>query len=364
MSDKILIVGGYGQVGKYVTLELVNVFPKNVIVAGRNLEKANAFAQENDNLFETLKLNIYDKDSFSASIVNVKIAIMCLSPNNNDFAKYCIENGIHYIDISPSNDVAKNIEKFKVEAENNHSTSVLGVGLSPGLSNLLVKKLNQNVTVLEKVNINLMLGLGEAHGQDGIKWLLDNIKSDFTVNNIKIKPFGKCKKAIFNEPLGKRSVYPFNLADQYIVSKTQKIKNVLSYFCYDSKITTVLLSLLKNLGVFGLLKYKTFYNIMLKYFNFMLSFNQKLKLGTDVYSIKIDAIGIKNGKEYFCNVGVIGNNNSLLTGKIIVFVAKELYTKYFSCGIFYLEELFSLDDLNENNIIPKIELNICEENRK
>jgi len=358
MKDKILIIGGYGQVGKYVTLELAKTFPKKVIIAGRNLEKANSFALENNNLFETLKLDIYDKNSFSTLVVNVKVAIMCLSPENNDFVKYCTENGIHYIDISPSIDVAKNIEQFRTDAENNHSTCVLGVGLSPGLSNLLVKKLNQNEIVLDKVNINLMLGLGEPHGQDSTKWVLDNIKADFIVNNIKIKPFGKGKKVIFINPLGKNTVYPFNLADQYIVSKTQKINNVFSYICYDSKIMTFLLSLLKNIGFFYFLKYKTFYNIMFKYFNFVLSLNQKLKLGTDVYSIKIDAIGIKNGKEYFCNAGIIGYNNSLLTGKITAFVASQLFTKNQSHGVFYLEELFSLDDLIENNIISEYELNI------
>ena len=89
MRDKILIVGGYGQVGKYVTLELANIFPKHVIVAGRTLEKANAFAKENNNLFETLKFDIYDKEIFSALMVNIKIVIMCLSPNNNDFSQYC-----------------------------------------------------------------------------------------------------------------------------------------------------------------------------------------------------------------------------------------------------------------------------------
>ncbi|MCL2411312.1 MAG: hypothetical protein FWC97_06680, partial [Treponema sp.] len=142
------------------------------------------------------------------------------------------------------------------------------------------------------------------------------------------------------------------------VSKTQNIKDVLSYFCYDSKITTFLLSFLKHLGIFGLLKFKTFYNIMLKYFNFMLSVNQKLKLGSDVYSIKIDAIGIKNEKEHFYSAGIIGYNNSLLTGKITAFVAEKLYKNNYSSGVFYLEELFSLEDFNENDIIPKIELNV------
>ena len=44
MKDKILIIGGYGQVGKFATLELANAFPKHVIVAGRSLAKANDFA--------------------------------------------------------------------------------------------------------------------------------------------------------------------------------------------------------------------------------------------------------------------------------------------------------------------------------
>ena len=360
MKNKILIVGGYGQVGKYVALELADAFPKKIIVAGRNIEKANAFAKKHNDLFETLKLDIYDIENFAHSIENVKIVIMCLTPQNNNFAKYCIENGIHYIDLSPSYDVTKNIEQLRAEAENNHSTCVLGVGLAPGLSNLLVKKLKQNMPELQKVDINIMLGVGEAHGKDGIKWLLDNIQSNYVVNNRKIKSFIKGKKTVFVEPLGKRSVYPFNFADQFIVSQTLQIENVLSYFCYDSKLTTFLVSFLKQIGLFGLLKYKSAYNIVFKCFNAILSINQKLKLGSDVYSIKIDATGIKDGKEHLCHAGVIGYNNSLLTGKIIVFVAKQLFTKNLSRGVFYLEELFSLDDLNEYGIIPEIELtNIC-----
>ena len=92
----------------------------------------------------------------------------------------------------------------------------------------------------------------------------------------------------------------------------------------------------------------------------MLFFNQKLKISTDVYSLKIDAIGVKDGKKHFYNAGVIGYNNSLLTGRITAFVAKQLYTKNYSHGVFYIEELFSLDDLIEESIIAKIEMNVLE----
>ncbi len=76
LKDKILVVGGYGQVGRYVTLELITTFPKKIIVAGRNLEKANSFAREYNNLFETQKIDIYDLENITEATKNVKVVVM------------------------------------------------------------------------------------------------------------------------------------------------------------------------------------------------------------------------------------------------------------------------------------------------
>ncbi len=252
------------------------------------------------------------------------------------------------------------IEQFKDGFENKQSTCILGVGLAPGLTNLLVKKLKGEVDILQNVDIFLMLGLGEAHGKDGVNWLLDNIQEDFSVNNQKIKPFVKSKETIFIQHLGKRKAYPFNLADQFIIPKTLQVENVSSYMCYDAKITTLYLSILKRVGIFSLLKFRIIYNVFSKIFNSTLPIVRKLKLGTDIYSIKIDAVGLKAKNKRFCHTGVIGNNNSLLTGKIASFVTKQLYTKNLPSGIFYMEELFSLDDLKNDNICFEIETSIKE----
>lgn len=355
-KNKILIIGGYGQVGRYVTLDLVAVFPNEVIVAGRNLEKADAFAQEHNNLFGTQKIDIYDVSNFKEATKNVKVVVMCMMPKNNDFTKFCIENEIHYVDISPSDNVMGKIEQFKGYFENKQVACVLGVGLAPGLSNLLVKKLQSEVDILQSVDMFLMLGLGEAHGADGVNWLLDNIRNSFPVNNQKIKPFVNGKKTIFIQHLGKRKAYPFNIADQFIVSKTLQIENAASYLCFDSKTATRLLSTLKHMGVFNLLKFKAVQNIFANIFNSLLPIIQKSRFGTDIYSIKIDAIGLKNNNKYKCSIGTIGYDNSLLTAQITAFVAKQLYTKNLPSGIFYLEELFSLDDLNNAGICPEIEI--------
>lgn len=41
MKDKILIIGGYGSVGSIISEKLCALYPVNVIIAGRNIEKAN-----------------------------------------------------------------------------------------------------------------------------------------------------------------------------------------------------------------------------------------------------------------------------------------------------------------------------------
>lgn len=360
MSEKILIVGGYGQVGRYVTSELIKTFSNKVVVAGRSLEKANSFLQEHGGSFEILKLDIYDFDRRAEALKNIKVVVMCLSPKNNDFAEHCIKNGVHYIDISPSNDIAQNLKTFSHGNENISSTCVLGVGLAPGLSNLLVKELSQSVDVLQNVNISLLLGLGEEHGKDGVKWLLDNINENFFLNingsKVSIKPFIGKHKTDFIEPLGKRTAYRFNLADQFIVPQTLRIENVSSYFCYDSKAITAYVSILKRIGIFGLLKFKITYRFIEKIFSAILPIIRKTKIGTDIYSIQVDAVGAKNGKEVSCRISAIGNNNSLLTGQIAAFSAMKLFTDNYPHRVFYFEELFSLEDIDNFGICPKIEM--------
>ena len=86
----------------------------------------------------------------------------------------------------------------------------------------------------------------------------------------------------------------------------------------------------------------------------VLSVTQKLKIGTDIYGIQVDAEGIKNGQKAQFHIGTMGNNNSLLTGQIAAFAATKLFTENYPAGVFYLEELFSLSDLNDFGIKPEI----------
>ncbi len=351
-KDKILVIGGYGQVGQHVCIELMKIFPGRVFAGGRNIQKAISFSNKTDGRVRPFKIDIYDKGSFYETLSNITLVIMCLTPHENDFALYCINNKINYIDISPSNKIPSEIELFKDRAINIETVCVLGVGLSPGLSNLMVKKGKSYFDEIKTVDLFLLLGLGERHGIDGIKWVLDNINKEFSLkrfNTIEvIKTFKNKKKTKFPKKLKIRTAYSFDLADQHSIPITLGLNNVSSYFCYDSVFVTKELVFLKKIGLFKILKYKFFYNLFARIFNLILLIINKFRLSSDIYSIKVDIEGIKDNRYVKHQSSIIGYNNSLVTGKVATFVANQIYNGDLKNGIYYLEEVLDFDIFYEH----------------
>lgn len=344
MKNKILVVGGYGQVGKHVCKYLAEQFPDKVIVGGRNIARAEKLIQSIEGGLLTRKVDIYDSSTFKDIMEDVLVVVMCLSPANTDFAEYCIKNGIHYIDISPTSNNISALEELSEVARQSNSTCVLGVGLLPGLSNLMVKEAGQELNKINSVKIFLMLGVGEKHGADGVKWLLDNINNIYTIKQngklVQKKSFGEKAQTTFPHRLKKKAAYTFDLADQHSIPKTLNVDSVTSYLTYDSRFITSEVVVLKRLGVFKLLRFRWGYSFFLKVFSGLLNIIIKLKLSSDIYSIKIDIEGEKDQNVVTYESSILGYNNSILTGTVAAIVAEELYMDNSNSGVYYFEQLF------------------------
>ena len=78
MRDKILIIGGYGAVGRTIALTLANELPGKVIVAGRSFEKATALAQESDGKIRPLRFDLMAEDTMPDVLENVAVVVVCL----------------------------------------------------------------------------------------------------------------------------------------------------------------------------------------------------------------------------------------------------------------------------------------------
>jgi len=340
MKQDILIVGGYGAVGRHVVMELVKTCPEKIIIAGRDLNKANAFVQKTGYSLRTMQVDINKTEQPKEKFKAVHTVLICVEAKDTKFVEACIDNGVNYVDISASNKILTPTKWLEEKAIKNKVACILGVGIAPGLSTLLAKKVADKMEIVNTIDFTLMLGLGEQHGIDGVRWFLENLKTDFEVDGVLIQPFITKHQAHFSKPLGIRCAYSFNLADGQIMSETLNTP-VNTYYCYDSTFMTGLLHLLKKWRLLDILKKPKIFNLFLNIFSSdKLSKNAKL---SDTIGLHVAATGLNEGEEVTYYGNIIGDNSSTLTAKVVVHAALRLIQNSYPAGVHYLSEVTNLD---------------------
>lgn len=165
MNGYILVVGSYGAVGRVVATRLAERYPGQVIAAGRNYEKANDLSIASQGKILPQTLNILTAHENPAILDDVALVIMCLDLPDTRFVEMCLQNGIDYIDVSASYAFLVQVEALHEVAQVAGGTAVLSVGISPGLTNLLGRYAKSQYDDLQQLDIHVLLGLGEAHGE-------------------------------------------------------------------------------------------------------------------------------------------------------------------------------------------------------
>ncbi len=335
-NEMILIVGGYGKVGQVISETLCKLFENRVIVAGRNYQKAKEFAEKLDNLVAPME---FDIDFFSKNdnrFDDIKLVVTCIDQNNTKFVEWCFEKGIDYIDVTASYEFLSKVEALNDKARKSGTTAILSVGLAPGITNLLAKVCKLRGSNIQFLDIFIMLGMGETHGDEAIRWMLDNINSDFSVidkNQIKrVGSFKGKKRTIFPNETQERTAYRFNFSDQHVIPKTLQISSVSTYICLDSVGITWVLYLFRKIGLSNLLKIKAVKEAFLKLL-------KTFSYGSEEFAVMVSA-GIDYEKSYVYEVSVLGTGEARMTGLVAAKVAARLFTSPILSGVFHIEELF------------------------
>ncbi|SMF88733.1 Saccharopine dehydrogenase, NADP-dependent [Paenibacillus uliginis N3/975] len=343
MKDKIVVIGGYGQVGQVICSSLGDLFPGKVYAAGRSFDKAARFAATTGNKVIPIQLDAHDINAVDL-LEEGTIVVMCLDQDNTNFVERCLQKKIHYIDISASHDFLSKVRSIEKHMTSLESTSVLSVGLAPGLTNMLVKQCVNRMDQVHSADIFIMLGLGEQHGHAAIEWMVDNIASSFSVVengvNKQVRSLEEGKTTDFPGKFGRRTAYRFNFSDQHVLPETLGISSVSTRICFDSSWITRLIALMKKLGVYRSLQYPAVRRSMIN----LLS---KFHLGTEVYAAKVSANGINNAQSVCYECSIHGQSESFITGKTAAFIAKKMYLQDYRPGIFHTEELFEPMELFE-----------------
>ena len=337
----IMVIGGYGDVGKRICLALVDHFPDQVIAAGRNYTKAKKFSEETNGKVLPRIVDV-SHEWVSHEFDDIGMVIMAMELPSTSFAKSCLKAGINYIDITATHDLIKGLKMLNGEAQEHDTVGIVSVGLDPGVSNLLVKQCCQGMDYINQAEINLLFGLGEDHGEGSIEWILYNLQKDYQLpingSPIKIRSFGDGRKVMFPKELGRHTTYNFNFSDQHVLSTTLGIPDVRTRMCFESKWTTSLLATLARIRFFKLLRY----NQVRKPFKYLL---KNLKIGSDVYAIKVSVRGKKNGTEVFSHSAILGHCEAQATAEVAALTTRKLIDTKPGSGVFHIEELFEPEDI-------------------
>ncbi|UCG00636.1 MAG: saccharopine dehydrogenase NADP-binding domain-containing protein [Candidatus Heimdallarchaeota archaeon] len=141
---KIIVLGGAGVVGR-VTVKTLTTFSEvsEVIIGDIDIKKAHEIAEEiNSDKVLVCEVDITDPKTVQNTIRDIDIVINCVGPFYKFgplILKSAIETGRNYVDINDDVDATQEALKMDNDAKKMNITALIGMGSSPGITNLLAK---------------------------------------------------------------------------------------------------------------------------------------------------------------------------------------------------------------------------------
>jgi saccharopine dehydrogenase-like NADP-dependent oxidoreductase len=332
----VLVVGGYGTIGQMVCTRLCRQLTGDVIVAGRTLEKARRFAATADGL-RPARVDATDPSTFADALQGVDAVVMCLDADDSALAEACFRRGIHYVDVSPTDALLREVEACDDMARAHGAVGLLSVGLSPGITNLFVTESARRFDTVWRVDITLLLGLGEAFGPDTIKWTIEDALRPFSTEEHghvrRIQPFSE-RRTVDLPGWGRRRAYRVNLADQHVLMRTTDLPAVATRLCYSSRLVTAYVALLNRMGLFRPLASTLGADRVT-------AFVKMLPFGADESVIQTEVTGVLNGKRGTRTRWVRGTDQAAATACVASAAVRQLHRMTVEGGVYHLHEQFA-----------------------
>ncbi len=338
-----LVVVGYGAVGRTVSTLLAERLPGRVYAGGRNLGKAEAFSRETGGRVLPLELDLADPSGSAEALEGASVVVACAEPPDAAFAREVLGRGIHYVDISASDAYLREVEKLDALARGRGSTAVLSVGLSPGLTNLLARHCADALGGgVANIDVFVLLGLGEVHGEGSIRWTVENLDKRFAVPGSPemVESFTDPRRTVFPGGYGTRAGYRFDLADQHVLARTLNLEQVATRLCFDLAPATRLLVLLKDVGALRVLRYRWAREALV-------TLLARLHPGTDGFAVKVEARA-EDGRS--CRGSAWGRGQGRATAVVAALVARRLHETPAERGVFHIDQL-----LNPSEVFAGVE---------
>lgn len=306
LKDNILIIGASGAVGSAIVRMLAVQHKYNLILAGRRLAPLRHLKESLVADAAILKLDVA-RFNDAGILKAADLVIMCVDIPDSGIPKACAEQGIKYMDISASQQVLRYLEQTDAVARANKVPLLFSVGLAPGLTNLLAKNALDKLPGATAVEIYILLGLGEVHGDQAFQWTFKNLHKVYPIHldglEQPVKSFTAPKTTVL---LGKRKFYLFDFVDQHILKTVRGLRSVSTRLAFDNRFFTALIGFLRRIGWTKICRNKRVQTVMMRLL-------KKARLGSDIYGIKVVA---RDDKGQTATATLNGHNEGAITAAV------------------------------------------------
>ncbi len=166
LSRRVLILGGYGNFGSRIAQTLA-ASQIGVIIAGRNLSKAEALAASLGSTAHAAYVNANEPIDQLLKQLKPFVVIHCCGPfQNADYhiANACITSGIHYIDLADARDFVCGITALDTQAKAKRLCVISGASTVPALSSAVIEHYGKDFSQIESVMYGISPGQKSPRG--------------------------------------------------------------------------------------------------------------------------------------------------------------------------------------------------------
>jgi saccharopine dehydrogenase-like NADP-dependent oxidoreductase len=256
----ILIAGGYGVVGRRIAAELGPDYPGRLVIAGRHQASADEAAAAIGHGARGRSIDVTEPSSIAAALQGVAIVISCIDQPGRALLRTAIERGLGYADITPHlTELGRGAgyETIDAAARASGARLVLGAGIVPGISNVIVRVLADALGGADEIETSLLLNAGDISGPASFDYFLQELAMPFDIHvdgkDHTVRAFSAPRLVEYPAPAGAQLSYLFPFSDQVLYPRTMGVRTVITRLAIEPAWLSKALSVVARTGVSHLL---------------------------------------------------------------------------------------------------------------
>jgi saccharopine dehydrogenase-like NADP-dependent oxidoreductase len=233
MVNQVLVLGGRGQIGRGVVADLLAHTQSHITITGRTSQATKDLENYPVDRVQFLTLDLADRSRVREAISSNNLVIHCAGPFRYRDAyvlKTCIEQGVHYLDVSDDRNFTHTALSHRDAAEAAGVTAVVNTGVFPGISNSMARRGVEQLDVPEEIHLSYVVAGSGGAGAAVMQTTFLTIQHPFKVwvdgQWREVKPYTGRQVVEFPKPFGWAGVYWFDMPESFTLVDHFPVKTV------------------------------------------------------------------------------------------------------------------------------------------